>query len=421
MISSFWTREFRLDFKPIARIVRERPEAVILGIGVVLRVVVYLSNRGMWLDELSLKGNIVDKAVLDFSENLTNDQLAPFGFLILQRALVRVLGDSNFAMRLVPFGAGISALYLFAHLSRRILTRRAAMVALVLFAFSDDLIYYSSEMKPYSVDLAVGLAISLAALEAIGSPASARSVSRLAVAAAVAPWWSFSSAFVVAGCGAVLILESLISRRYFSAAIWTMIGLGWLVIFYLSYVSSSALLGPYTTMYRFWDFAFIPNHSTLGVDHAMEIVRADLLKAAGILLEIFVNPLNLVSPLWPYAAVILPLVLLQVGELAMARRAWTIYALLVTPIAMALIAAGYNKYPIHGRLMLELLPALFLLIAEGSEWLAGRDRTRSRWLYKTVLVFLLAYPCLSAAYNATGQRFRNFNAHGDLHKNIFVE
>lgn len=145
------------------------------------------------------------------------------------------------------------------------------------------------------------------------------------------------------------------------------------------------------------------------------------MKAAGILLEIFVNPLNLVSPLWPYAAVILPLVLLQVGELAMVRRAWTIYALLVTPIAMALIAAGYNKYPIHGRLMLELLPALFLLIAEGSEWLAGRDRTRSRWLYKTVLVFLLAYPCLSAAYNATGQRFRNFNAHGDLHKNIFVE
>ena len=99
--SPIWTREFRLDIKPIVRLVHERPEAVILGIGVLLRVVVYLSNRSMWLDEMSLTGNIVGKPVLDFSENLTNDQLAPFGFLIVQRALVRILGDSNFALRVM--------------------------------------------------------------------------------------------------------------------------------------------------------------------------------------------------------------------------------------------------------------------------------------------------------------------------------
>jgi uncharacterized membrane protein len=419
--SKFWTREFQLDLKPVGRFLRERPEDVILGIGVVLRVIVYLSNRSMWLDELSLKGNIVDKAVFDFSENLTNDQLAPFGFLIVQRALVRLLGDSNFVMRLVPMIAGILSLFLFAILARRVLPRRAAMVALVLFAFSDDLIYYSSEMKPYAVDLAVGLAITLATLAALGSPASARSASLLAATAALAPWWSFSSAFVVAGCGAVLILESVISGRYRTASIWAMLGLGWLAIFYASFVSSRALLGPYTTMYRFWDFAFIPNHSTLGVDHAMEIVRADVVKAAGILLEIFVNPLYLVAPAWPKFGVILPLVLLQIGELAMARRSWAIYLLLVLPIAMALVAAGYQKYPIHGRLMLELVPALLLLIAEGTEWLARRDRTRSSLLYKAVLIGILAFPCLAGFYHATERRLRNFNPHGDLHNNLFIE
>ena len=81
------------------------------------------------------------------------------------------------------------------------LPRRAALVALALFAFSDDLIYYSSEMKPYSVDLAVGLAISLAALDALGKPATTRSAVWLATLVAAAPWWSFASAFVVAGCG----------------------------------------------------------------------------------------------------------------------------------------------------------------------------------------------------------------------------
>ncbi len=63
---------------------------------------------------------------------------------------------------------------LFARLARRILPPRPALIALVLFAFSDDLIYYSSELKPYSLDLAVGLAISLAAFDALGKPASGR-------------------------------------------------------------------------------------------------------------------------------------------------------------------------------------------------------------------------------------------------------
>jgi hypothetical protein len=419
--SPIWTREFRPDFKPIARLVHDRPEAVILGIGVLLRLIVYLSNRSMWLDELSLAGNIVGKPVLDFSESLANDQLAPFGFLIIQRALVRILGDSNFAMRLVPFIAGILALYLFSLLAPRVLPRRAALVALVLCAFSDDLIYYSSEMKPYSVDLAVGLAISLIALDALGRPAAARPASWLAASAAMAPWWSFSSAFVVAGCGAALILDSLGSGRYRRASIWATLGLGWLAIFYVSYLSSRALLSPYTTMYRFWDFAFLPNHSTVGVNHALEIVRTDVLKAAGILLEIFVNPLNLVAPFGPKVGVVFPLVLLQVGELSMARRSWATYLLLVLPIAMALVAAGYKKYPFHGRLMLELVPALYLLIAEGTEWLARRDPTRTGLLYKALLIFLLSYPCLAALYHATEKRPRDFNRHGDLHRNIFVK
>ena len=47
-------------------------------------------------------------------------------------------------------------------------------MALVLFAVSDDLIYYSSELKPYSVDLAVGLVFNLMAIEALGKPITFR-------------------------------------------------------------------------------------------------------------------------------------------------------------------------------------------------------------------------------------------------------
>ena len=419
--SQIWSREFRIDVKPIARLVRERPETVILGLGILLRVVVYLSNRTMWLDEMSLAANVVGKPILDFPEPLTNDQLAPFGFLILQRSIVKLLGDSNFAMRLVPLSAGIVALILFSRLARRILPRRASLVAMALFAFSDDLIYYSSEMKPYSVDLVVGLAISLLTLKALCKPVSTRSAVWLATLVAAAPWWSFASVFVVSACGGVLVLESLVSRRYRTAVLWVVIGLGWLGDLAVSVEASHNLLTPYTTMYLFWDFAFLPNHSVAGATQAASILRDDLHKAAGILLEIFVNPLNLVGPIWPRVGVIVPFILLQVGELSLARRSWLTYLLLVLPIVLAIVASGYKMYPFHGRLILELVPAFFLLIAEGSEWVGQRDPTRYRLCYKAALIVLLAYPCFAAVYQASGQRYRLFNPHGDLHTNVFLE
>src|SRR5204863_6055539 len=132
----------------------------------------------------------------------------------------------------------------------------AALVALVLFAFSVDLVYDPGEMKPYMVDLAVGLAISLAASDALGRPASARSIGVLAVAAALAPWCSFASAFIVAGCGATLMLAYLGSTRYQVSLAWVMIGIAWLANFFAAYAMSRRLLGPYTTMFLFWDFAF---------------------------------------------------------------------------------------------------------------------------------------------------------------------
>jgi hypothetical protein len=397
-----WSREFQVDLKPLVRFVRERPEMAIVGLGIALRVAVYLINRTMWLDELSLKANIADKAILDFSEQMTNDQLAPFGFLIVQRTLVKVLGDSNFVLRLLPLSAGILALVLFAHLARELLPRRAALVALVLFAFSDDLIYYASEMKPYSLDLAFGLAITIVTLDALGKPADRRSALGLITLSALAPWWSFASAFVIAGCGIVLLLDALIAGRYRTLFLWAIIGLGWLAVFAASFEASRALLTPYTTMYLFWDFAFLPNHPVVGFPwrQGLEIIGVDIRKSSGILLDLFVN---------------------QVGEITLARRSWSRYLLLALPIGMAMVASGYHLYPFHGRLMLELVPAFFLLIAAGMEWLGSWDRTRFRLFYTGLLIVLLSYPCVMACYQPFGRRDRPFNRHGDLHANVFVE
>ena len=42
-------------------------------------------------------------------------------------------------------------------------------------------------------------------------------------------------------------------------------------------------------------------------------------------------------------------------------------AILVLPIVLAMVASAMKRYPLHGRLILELVPAFFLLIAQGTE------------------------------------------------------
>ena len=66
-------------------------------------------------------GNLAGKPILDFSEPLTGDQLAPLGFLIAERALMSILGVSRYAARLFPLVCGLISLFLFARLARRIL------------------------------------------------------------------------------------------------------------------------------------------------------------------------------------------------------------------------------------------------------------------------------------------------------------
>ena len=71
--------------------------------------------------------------------------------------------------------------------------------------------------------------------------------------------------------------------------------------------------------------------------------------------------------------------------------------------------------------MLELVPALFLLVAEGTETTSDRFRSRSGIVKKTILAALLVYPCWYAVFDTMTMQDRDFNRHGDLHPNVFID
>jgi hypothetical protein len=90
------------------------------------------------------------------------------------------------------------------------------------------------------------------------------------------------------------------------------------------------------------------------------------------------------------------------------------------PIGLAMIASAMHRYPLHGRLILELVPAFYLLIAEGTDWWRSPDNEGTRLRYVLVLILLLTYPCFTTFDIAVGKYVRDFNRHGDLRKNLFM-
>ncbi len=397
-----------VDLRPLWLALRDHPVEDLCWLGVLLRVVAYLWNRPYWMDEGSLLSNFIGVRILDFSTCLSGDQLAPFGFVIVERVIVTLLGTSGYATRLVPLICGIASLWLFKRLAFRLLAPGPAMVALVLFALSDDMVYYSSELKPYSCDLLIGLAITLLSLQWLDGALRGRALAALVVLMVAAPWFSFSSSFVIAGCGTALLINRL-SKRAWAEVGWLLaIAAGWTLNFTLAYRASHALLHPATSMYVFWNFAFLPLPPS---------GWADVVKVAGVLLEIFVNPLNLLAPVLPAWWVALPIVLLLIGAGSMAARDGAAWLVLTLPILLAVAAAGLRKYPLHGRLMIELVPPFYLMIAEGTRVVRAR---LGRPAYVLVLVLLLAYPSLTTFYQNSAKRKRYFNEHGDLHDNRFL-
>jgi len=130
---------------------------IVITVGIVLRVAQFLYNRSLTEGEAALALNIIERSYMDLLKPLDYFQAAPVGFLIIQKYAANVLGATEYALRLFPLVAGIIALFFFYHVAKRILTKEAIPVALILFAVGDHLVYGERNRSPCGVARICGL------------------------------------------------------------------------------------------------------------------------------------------------------------------------------------------------------------------------------------------------------------------------
>jgi uncharacterized membrane protein len=339
-----------------------------VAIGVILRVLEFVNDRSLWLDESFVALNITGRSFAGLFGPLSLAVSLPKGYLVLDKLFVTIFGQSEEAFRAVSFVSSLVALVAFVFLARRILAPTATLLAVALFAVSDSLLRFTSELKQYETDVAVTVLVLLfavARLLPVEKP-TIRDFLALAAVGPVAVFFSQPSLFMLASVGVVLSFRWIRNGRWHAAFGLVLVGVFWLVslaAYYHASVQEERTGGLVGAWHPY--FFPLPPHS-----------GSDVSWLPRHLLRVFADPPGLMyatpKSLRASTTVVAALVFL-VGCVSLARRQKAqVLALLLGPFFFALIASAIREYPFGNRLLLFVLPLLVLILAEGVWSIARR-------------------------------------------------
>ncbi len=123
--------------------------ALIFAGGILLRVLMFTSDKSMWGDEW-FSMDLAQKPLQEVFLGAINDVHPPLYFLLLHGAL-RVLGEAEWVFRLVSFLPSLGLLAVIYFLAKEMLDIKAGRIALFLTAVSPYWLQASNEIRSYSL------------------------------------------------------------------------------------------------------------------------------------------------------------------------------------------------------------------------------------------------------------------------------
>nr|CAA9221785.1 hypothetical protein AVDCRST_MAG63-537 [uncultured Armatimonadetes bacterium] len=348
----------------------------IMLIGFALRLAGFLSNRSLWLDEAYLALNLMQRDFGELLQPLSYRQAAPVGFLLAADAATLLLGSGEQALRFVPLLAGLASLPLFWLLARRCLPAPEALGALGLFAGLPPLVYYASELKQYSLDVAVALAILLSGQSVLqGDRFRARRYVILALVGAAAVWFSHPAVFVLGGVGAALFLcaKDVRGRRAL-----LIVGALWAACFLANYLLFLRGIRDQGELHSSWQGRFLRWPVSPGA------IRQDL--------ELLLQPFTVVLGFAEYGLAALAY---AAGLAALFRRDRRLFWLLAAPFFPAFLASLLRLFPFASRPILYTAPLFLLPIAAGLGRLWRSPGFGGRFVSGVFLFLLLHGPAVA--------------------------
>ena len=353
----------------------ERLTWAFVGLGIVLRIIRYAMDFPLWWDEAFVAVNFIRRDYLDLLKPLDYGQVCPILFLWAELTIVKLLGFSEWSLRLFPLTCAVLSVLLFRQTASRVLRGVPLLLAVALFAVSFHPIRHAADVKPYASDLLAALVLLTAALEWRRAPERAKGLWMLAAIAPFAIAFSHPAVFVAGG---ILVGLSPAVIRHNRGKVWlayATFALGTVGTFLLVYAvfTRAQAAATLTSMQAQWVAAFPP------LSDPRALARWFINAHTG---SMFAYPCG-----GERGGSSLTLLLFIVGAVVLWHRGQRVIMLTcLSPFGMALVAAAIRRYPYGGvadgspaRVMQYLVPSICLLTGVGWAFLIERIRvTRLR-------------------------------------------
>lgn len=344
------------------------PAVMIVLVGIGLEVDQWAAGRPLWLDEEMIALNVRDRSLADLDGPLWLGQSAPFGWLVIQRAVMLTLGSGELALRLVPMLFGIATLVTALWIGRRWLNPVGAAVLVLLCSFGLWLSHYPLEVKHYSGDAFWGLLLPALAVWAIEAPDSTSRSRRTAIwwaSASVGHWLANGALLVTPACAAFLFAALWRRDGRRAAQTFAQVGLVWFVSFGLHYHLSLRHTHNSQFLRSYWTAELPPASVGLADTARWLLDRLEPLAA---------NPAG--TGLW------VSLWLLAVCGFVFSSRPLVGLVFAAVPLS-AFAFAALSLVPLHQRFSLWIVPALYAgvaLVVDRAVRLGGEAYGRRSWM-----------------------------------------
>jgi hypothetical protein len=248
-----------------------------------------------------------------------------------------------------------------------------------IFAISEYLIYYSSEVKQYSSDVFFALLILVLFQKVQSKRFSMASIISMSVIGGLGIWFSQPIIFVLAACGILGMFCSFKKGDKSDLVSWIFISSIWLISF--------------TAYYNlFLQKSFQGNVMGAFHSHFLPFPPANLEELKWLLTKFFVMFIHPCGLALSGIAVICFLI----GAESFYRKNPKHFWMLILPFLITLLASAFKKYPFQNRLIMFLIPNMVVLISEGCDTIREKTSQSIPVLWILTCILLIIHPLKDA-------------------------
>ncbi|MCA9400987.1 MAG: hypothetical protein KC713_05135 [Candidatus Omnitrophica bacterium] len=358
---------------------------IIVGIGVLLRLKHYFEFRSLWLDEAWLSLMISGqpwKEILLFRPFSVDLPVPPAGFLIAQKSLVYLIGNSPETLRILPLLSSIGALLLFRSLVQRMNLGLMALFPIAVMAWAEPFVYYAAEVKQYSSDLFIALCCAWI-LDDYLRHRTSHSLVSLGFAGVFVIYFSHTAIFLLCSMAFVMVCDCFLQKNYVQLLRLSLPFLFWFCVFMVLFLFS---LQPQSDNPRLVHGAQLASYYPSSKFFSYEGMRWTYQAV----MKIFSFPI-------PFFSREAGGVLFLIGAWMMLKKNIRFAVFFLLPPVICLCLAWARKYPFGDRFILFAAPGMLIVIATGLQWITQRILANNRILSYCLVILCLASSAVQAS------------------------